>query len=231
MSEQQAGAGTGYRTLVWDAATRITHWLLVLTLAFSWWSAENHHMDWHRLSGYLMLALIVFRLFWGFAGSTASRFASFVRGPGAVLAYARTVTRRDMPVVPGHNPMGGWSVVAMLALLAIQVALGLFAVDIDGLESGPLSWLVSFEAGRQAAELHELVFNLLMILVVLHIAAILYYLIVRRENLVAAMIGGTKRLARPVEGFRAAGPIAYLVGIVLAGGIAWAISTGLPFLE
>jgi cytochrome b len=96
------------------------------------------------------------------------------------------------PAPPGHNPLGGWSAVALLLLLATQVVLGLFVTDVDGLESGPLSYLVSFETSRVLAEAHEIVFNVLLGFVVLHIVAVLFYLFVRRTNLIGAMLTGRR---------------------------------------
>ncbi len=174
------------RVAVWDWPVRIVHWGLVVLIPWSWWTAENDMLDKHRASGLMILTLLLFRLIWGFAGSPTARFAGFVRAPAAVLAYLRGAPHNGF----GHNPLGGWSVLAMFAALVGQVSLGLFAVDIDGLESGPLSRFVSFETGRAAAELHELLFNGILALVALHIAAILYYLIRRRTNLITPMLTG-----------------------------------------
>ena len=213
------------RVALWDLPTRVVHWALVLLVPFSWWSAEQGHMDWHRTSGAILLGLIVFRLIWGVVGSSTALFAGFVRGPRAVIAYARGQGAPGL----GHNPLGGWSVVAMIVLLVAQVSLGLFAVDTDGLESGPLSHLVSFDTGRTAAELHELNFKLLQGVIALHIATVLFYLIVRRDNLIAPMIGG----AKPVDTAPATAPTMAplgraLVVATIAAGLAGWVSRGLP---
>ena len=181
-------------------------------------------MDWHRTSGYLVIGLLLFRLTWGVVGSSTARFAGFVRGPRTAFAYARGQGER----VLGHNPMGGWSVVALLALLVGQVGLGLFAVDTDGLESGPLSHWVSFDTGRTAAEIHETLFNVLAGFIGLHVAAVLFYLFVRRDNLIAAMLTGVKTVdAAPDRAPRMAPlGLALLVALV-AGGLAWWVSRGL----
>ena len=181
-------------TRVWDLPTRLVHWLLVGLFAFSWWSAENGELAWHRLSGYAVLTLLLFRLAWGFAGSDSARFAVFVAGPRAVLAYARQLLRRPATPLAGHNPMGGWSVLGLLLLLLVQTGSGLFSVDVDGLESGPLSHRVSFSTGRAIAELHELSFNVLLVLLGLHLAAMLFYRVYHGENLVTAMFSGRKRV-------------------------------------
>lgn len=181
---------------VWDLPTRLFHWLIVALFTFSWWSAENDRLDWHLLSGYAILALVLFRIYWGFVGSRTARFASFLKGPSEFLAYSARLFERSGQATPGHNPMGGWSVVAFIVLLLLQTGLGLFAIDVDGLNAGPLDHLVSFEMGRRIAGLHDKVFNLLLILIGLHAVAIVFYGIYKRENLIAAMVTGLKRMPR-----------------------------------
>ena len=205
------------RTRIWDLPTRVFHWSLAGLFCFSWWSAENARMDWHRYSGYVLIALLLFRWYWGFAGSTTARFASFVKGPRAVLDYAAYFLARPGPVTPGHNAMGGWSVLALIALLSLQVVTGLFAVDTDGLESGPLATLVSFSTGRSYASVHVLNFNLLLALVGLHVTVVLFYLLYKRQNLISAMFTGDKRLppeASPPLQFEPMGKA--LAGVVVA---------------
>jgi cytochrome b len=209
---------------VWDLPTRLFHWPIAGLFAFSWYTAETGRMDWHRLSGETILGLLLFRLVWGFAGGSTARFAHFVRGPGTVLAYLR-----GAKTGPGHNPLGGYSVIALLLVLCTQVGSGLFAVDVDGLESGPLSYLVDFDRGRQAAHIHHLCFNLLLALVGLHILAVLFYLVVRRRNLIGPMLTGRDRtLAAGEEGLRPASPLWLLLAIVVAAGLAWWIAKGAP---
>ncbi|MYL97275.1 Ni/Fe-hydrogenase 1 b-type cytochrome subunit [Novosphingobium sp. FGD1] len=215
---------------IWDPTIRLFHWLLVALLAFSWWSGEQHDMERHRLSGYAILTLLVFRLFWGFAGPRTARFASFVRGPRAVFAYVRELGSRKGHAADGHNPLGGWSVVALLAAIALMVGAGLFASDVDGIESGPLATYVSFEQSEAAASLHEAVFNVLLALTAVHILAVLFYLVWKRQNLVRPMLTG-RRLAEEGETVADLGwsPIRALVGLVLAGVLAWAVSKGFRF--
>ena len=179
---------------IWDLPTRLFHWLIVALFAFSWWTAEYDHLDWHMLSGYAILGLVLFRVYWGFAGSSTARFAHFLKGPRAVSDYARHVFERSGPSTPGHNPTGGWSVVALIFLLLLQTVLGLFAIDVDGVNAGPLDNLVSFETGRWFSHQHGKVFNLLLVFSGLHVAAILFYWLYKRENLISAMVTGSKRL-------------------------------------
>jgi cytochrome b len=214
------------RTFVWDWPTRLFHWLLVILLGVSWWSAESDgpdSMQWHYLAGYTILALLLFRLIWGFVGTSTARFAEFLRGPGKVLAYLRGA----VPETPGHNPLGGWSVALMLALLLVQVGLGLVAVDVDGIEAGPLSYLVSFDMARAAAELHELVFKGLQIVVAIHVLAILWYQLVKRTNLVGPMIGGYRDRSG-AGGEASTVPFWRLPVAILAGAaVAWFVAQGL----
>jgi cytochrome b len=206
---------------VWDLPTRIVHWLFVVLLPLLWWTAESGRMDWHRYCGYTLFGVLVFRLYWGFAGTSTARFARFVRGPRTIAAYLRGA----WPEEPGHNPLGALSVVALLAMLAAQVTLGLFAVDVDGIESGPLSIFVSFDTGRAAAGWHEDGFDVLLALVVLHVAAVLYYLLARRRNLIGAMVHGARESPLPQESVQFAGAARLWAGVALAATLAWVIST------
>ena len=154
-------------------------------------------MDWHRYSGYTMLGLLMFRIYWGIAGSSTARFARFVGGPRAVLDHLR-LTREQRARVVGHTPLGSWSVVVLLLAMVVQVTLGLFATDVDGLESGPLSHLVSFDSGRAFASAHELSFDVLIALVALHVVAILFHLLYERNDLLTAMLTGRKHIVEEV---------------------------------
>lgn len=224
-------AATGTTSVrVWDLPVRVFHWALVALLGFSWWSGEHHDMGWHRLSGYAILALIVFRLYWGVVGSRTARFAQFVRGPRAAIAYFGKLGKRPYQAADGHNPIGGWSVVLMLVTLGVMVVAGLFSVDIDGLESGPLADYVSFDAGRVAAGIHHLVFNVLLALVALHVAAILFYLIGLRHNLIMPMVHGRRRADTvSVPDRLGASPWKAMIGILIAGALAYAVSRGFRF--
>lgn len=204
---------------VWDLPTRLFHWLLVMLFAFSWWSAEQREMDLHRWSGLGVLALVAFRLVWGVIGGSTARFASFVRSPLRVIGY---LTGKAPHSGAGHNPLGGWSVLALLGVIALQLLSGLFAVDTDGLESGYLSHLVTFEQGRQAADVHEIAFNLAMILIAVHLLAIAFYRVVKRRNLVAPMVTGRDGELDPAgQGLVPAGPVRFLIAATLAAALAW----------
>ena len=204
---------------VWDVPTRLFHWVLVALLLFSWWSAKNHHMEWHLKSGICLLGLMLFRLLWGFFGSSTARFLSFLYSPAQVIAYLRSGAA---PRSPGHNPIGGYSVLVMLLALCAQIGSGLFATDIDGLESGPLSYLVDFDQSRVAAKIHGISFNILLALGGLHILAILFYLVARKRDLIRPMITGSD--AHPdagTESLASAGIIRLALAVAVAAAIAW----------
>jgi cytochrome b len=210
------------RVRVWDVPVRFIHWFMVLLFAFSWWTAETGRMEWHQYSGFTMLALLVFRIYWGFAGSSTARFTQFVRGPRVLAGYLQGRWAQ----VPGHNPLGALSVMALLTLLLAQVMLGLFAVDVDGIESGPLSIYVSFDAGRVAAEWHDSVFDVLLWLIVLHIIAVLFYVLFRKENLLGAMVHGKREFPDdqhvPVTSVR---KWRVIVGILFACALTWWVAS------
>jgi cytochrome b len=185
---------TGNNTArVWDLPVRICHWSFVLLLPALWWTAENSEMGWHKRLGLLLLALLVFRILWGFVGSSTARFASFVRGPRAVIAYFRG---RQAHGQPGHNPAGGWSVMALLLAMAVQVATGLFAGDPYDGATGPLNDIVGVMTADMLTDWHHTVFNAILALVALHLVAVIFYVAVKRDNIVRPMITG----ARPLPG-------------------------------
>ena len=148
-----------------------------------------------------------------------------MKGPRATLVYARTLPNRDPTDVPGHNPLGAWSVVAILLVLVVQVTTGLFAVDIDAFEAGPLSDRVSFDLGRRIAAWHELTFRVLQVLVAVHVVAVAYYLVWKRTNLIGAMFTGRRRFAAD-PGLTFAPVWRILAAAVLAAAFAWIVSKG-----
>jgi cytochrome b len=209
---------------VWDWPTRIVHWLFVLLIPLAWWTAEEHHFDWHRRVGYILLALLLFRVAWGFIGSSTARFSGFLAGPRTALRYLRDGGSGEKRV--GHNPLGGWSVVALLSLMILQAGLGLFSIDVDGLESGPLADRISFDSGRWAADLHELNFYILLGFIALHIGAILFYTFMRRERLIPPMITGLAAAEPGTDQMRGAPPWRAIITLIIAFAIIWWISTG-----
>ncbi len=173
--------------------------------------------------------LVTFRVLWGVVGSSTARFSRFVKGPGTVIAYVRGLRSGNYLPGVGHNPLGALSVVLLLGLLATQVTIGLFAQDVDGLESGPLSYLVSYDTADAARELHEKLFDLIVVVVALHIAAIVYYLRVKKDNLVRPMITGSRGMPASVTAPIMAPWWRVIVCAGLAGALAWWVSLGCPF--
>jgi cytochrome b len=209
---------------VWDLPVRLVHWLLAGLIAFSWWSVKNHHTDWHIWSGCAVLTLLIFRLLWGFVGSSTARFASFVRGP---LALRDNLLGRWSGI--GHSPLGAISVLAMFLAVAVQVALGLVSEDEDGLYTGPLYRLVSTDTSDNARDLHELWFNVILAFIVLHVAAIIYYRL-RGRKLTKAMITGRAALSPGMQPMRAGKWWAALICLALAiGTTRWVIAGVPPF--
>ena len=209
---------------IWDLPIRLFHWVLVGLIAFSWWSAEYHYDDVHIWLGIAVLTLLIFRVLWGFFGSSTARFANFIRGPRAVFGYLRGEWRGI-----GHNPLGALSVVALLGLVSLQVGLGLIASDEDGLMQGPLVNLVSIGVSDTATELHEELFNVLLALIGLHIAAILYYRF-KGKKLVSPMITGKGEVEPGVQPMRPGkGWVAILCLIVAIGITRWVIAGAPPF--
>lgn len=207
------------RIAIWDLPTRAFHWLIVLAMPALWWTGEEHLYDLHLLLGEIVLGLILFRLIWGLIGGSTARFAGFVKGPGAILAYLRGEGQAGV----GHNPLGALSVLALLVLLVTVTGLGLFATDEDGLAPGPLAHLVTFDSARILAERHEQVFWILVGFIGLHVAAILFYLVVRRDNLVAPMVTGGREGRDGEAAMLAAPGWRFLVAASLAAALTVAI--------
>lgn len=224
MTDQSEDAARRSKAAVWDLPVRVVHWALVGLIGFSWYAAKDGLMDWHRLSGYAVFGLLAFRVLWGFFGPSTARFASFVKGPRAVRLYVGTLRSRTTAGGVGHNPLGALSVIVLLLILCTQVGTGLFAVDVDGIESGPLSDWVSFNRGRSLALLHHVCFTALQVLVVLHVAAVLFYLVYKRDNLIWPMITGKRR--SDAAGMTPASRIALVASIAVAGFLAWFASKG-----
>ena len=212
------------RVEIWDLPIRLFHWTLAALIGFSWWSAKNDHQDWHIWSGFGILTLLIFRLLWGLVGSSTARFSSFVRGPTSVFNYLRGNWRGI-----GHTPLGALSILALLGAIGVQVGLGLFSSDEDGLYAGPLVNFVSIDRSEKLADLHKDFFNVLLALVVLHIAAILFYRL-RGKHLVKPMITGRGRADLGVGAMRPGRWWVALVCLAVALGFTrWLVAGAPPF--
>ncbi len=179
------------RIRVWDLPLRLFHWLLVACLVGSFLTVKAGWMDWHFRFGYTALTLIVFRILWGLVGPRYARFSSFLFGPSAMLAYLRNGS--GAPRTLGHSPIGSLSVFALLAVVAVQASAGLFASD-DIASEGPLARLVSNAVVERASWLHHFNEPVILGLVVLHLLAILFYRIFRRQSLTKPMVVGDRLL-------------------------------------
>jgi len=224
----------------WDVPTRLFHWTLVVLIAGAWLTYEfaedmgDETLVLHRANGLAILVLVVWRVLWGFAGSSTSRFAGFVRGPGAWLSYARGLAAGPSQRFLGHNPLGALMVIALLLVVGVQAGFGLFAVDDNDLVGGPLYRLVDEAANKRATSLHGFLFdNVLLPLIGIHVLANILYALVKREPLIRAMITGRKPadtyadageaqiIQRPLlraAGCFAAAAVIVLGGILAAGG-------------
>jgi cytochrome b len=215
---------------VWDLPVRVFHWTLLVLVAFSVATAYagGSWMDWHMRSGYAVLALLAFRIAWGFVGTRHARFANFVRGPAAIGAYLRSLGDGAHPASVGHNPLGALSVLALIAVVGVQVGTGLFAND-DIFTEGPLAKLVSKFASDQATTVHYWNQWALYALVAMHVLAVLVHRVRFGDNLVGPMIAGTKALPARLAS-QDAGPTPWLRAIVvaaLAAAFAWYVTTRL----
>lgn len=219
---------------IWDIPVRLFHWLLVLAVIglFVTGKLGGNWMEYHQKLGAFVLGLVIFRVIWGVVGGFHARFANFVRGPSTVLAYMKRLVgkgdNKAAPTYPGHNPMGALSVVGLLAVLGFQAMSGLFADD-DILSSGPYAASVSKGVSDLLTKLHKLNSDLILILVGVHIAAIVFYFFVKKENLVKAMFTGRKSSIDGVLGAEMAETsrpawMSWLVA-VFAAGVAYAVFT------
>ncbi|MGH8649828.1 MAG: cytochrome b/b6 domain-containing protein, partial [Burkholderiales bacterium] len=178
-----------------DLPVRIFHWVLAALACFSWWSGMQGGdpvlMTYHLWSGYSILTLLLFRIAWGFVGSTHARFSDFLYGPRTIIEFIKTVPRREAARFAGYNPLGGLSVLLIFLCIALQAGTGLFAND-DIVTEGPLYQWVSKGTSDLLTTIHSYNYYVLLALVSLHIAAVLFYLVYKSENLFASIVTGNK---------------------------------------
>ena len=182
---------------IWDLPVRIFHWVLVAIFAFqavTGWIGGSL-MQLHLYSGYALLVGVLFRIIWGFAGGTHARFASFIAGPMATIRFARRLFSKQAVPQLGHNPLGGWSVILMLLSLLVQGATGLVAND-GVVTAGPFAKLVSIEVSNAISEVHRWNFWVLAVLASLHVLAVLFHWLVKKDNLTVPMFTGVKQVPR-----------------------------------
>ena len=217
---------------IWDLPTRLFHWLLTLSvvgLVFTG-SVGGNWMAWHLWFGYGVLTLLLFRLVWGFVGGQWSRFGSFLYAPSDVLGFLRG--RAPLHHQAGHTPLGGLAVFALLGVLLAQVGSGLMSDD-EIAFFGPLVRFVSGDTVSAATSYHKNVGKFIVFgLVALHVIAIVFYKLVRKQPLVKAMVVGTKTLPAPVSHARddaTTRSFALLVLLLCGGIVAWLVRVGTAF--
>lgn len=221
-------SGSVQKVKVWDAPVRLFHWTLAAAIFFMWFSADQggSWLVWHLRCGLLVIALVVFRIIWGFVGSDTARFAQFVKGPGAIRRYLNNDFSENRQ--PGHNPLGALSVLLMLAAVLFQAATGLFSSDANSyLYPGYWQHLIGSEAGDAVRTVHVNFFWFLLALVVLHIAAVVFYKIVKKHNLIHPMLSGFKYLSAPLPRLAFVSP---LKALAIFAVVALAVFVGIPAL-
>lgn len=229
MSSESAAASVPVR--VWDLPTRLFHWVLALAIVGSVVTGKvgGGAIVWHMRLGYLVMGLLAFRLLWGLVGGHWSRFASFVYAPGTVLAYLRGQPQPGKHLDVGHNPLGAFSVFALLGFLVVQVGTGLVADD-EIATQGPLNRYVSSATAASATHWHKDYGQwILVTLVVLHLAAIAFYRFARGKNLVAPMVGGDKVLPAGTPASRDGARerlLALVLAAACAGIVGWVVRLG-----
>ena len=220
------------KRLVWDLPLRLFHWLIVLSIIGSYTTAKLgvDYMQYHFYFGYFMIAMLMFRITWGFIGPRHARFSSFLTGPSAFFTYAKQMFSRAGHVSVGHNPVGGLMVIVMLVLLAVQATTGLFTTDTI-IWNGPFYPTVSESTGSFLSSVHEANFNIILGVVGLHLAAIIYYHWVKKQNLVSAMFTGYKPAVNVPEHLAIASSQvlkALVVCMAAAGIVYWILSKAPP---
>jgi cytochrome b len=217
---------------VWDIGVRVFHWSLVLLMigAIATVKIGGNAMVYHSYCGYGILALLLFRIIWGFVGGTHARFFNFITGPGRVIAYLKTMLKRDHDTTVGHNPMGALSVVAMLAALLFQSISGLFVND-DILFEGPFSSWVGKEMSDKITGWHKFNEKILITLFLLHMGAIFFYLIYKKVNLIKPMLNGVKKLTGDVPESRSgSASLAFFLLAMCAATVYWLVNYGVKLL-
>lgn len=207
---------------VWDFPTRLFHWSLVILVVAAFITAKigGNAMLWHGRCGLGILGLLVFRIVWGFVGSTYARFTQFVRGPTAIRAYLAGQWQGF-----GHNPLGALSVLALLGVLLLQVCSGLFAND-DIAFAGYLAPLIGSATSGDITGIHRLLENALLLLLAAHVGAIIYYASVKKKNLVQPMLTGWAN-GKPDESATGGGAAAFIIAVLIAAAVVWIASGAL----
>ena len=208
---------------VWDGWVRLNHWLILVLMLVSFGTAKAHKMDWHMLSGYAILTLLIFRVLWGIFGSDTARFSRFVASPVAAVRQLAKLGRREPDAEVSHNPAGGWMVLLLLALLLTQATTGLFSYD-QIFSRGPLARRVSEGWVDFASSIHIRNFYWLLGAIALHVVAVGVYFVAKSHDLLGPMIHGEKKLPADVPAPRMASPALGLGLLAVSAGLVWWIT-------
>jgi cytochrome b len=217
-----------HKILIWDIPVRLFHWMLVIAIAYSWYAIEiMEDLEQHFLAGYCILALVLFRLIWGFIGTDYARFTNFIYSLSETRRYFKSLPGKKIHAYAGHNPAGGLSVIAMLLFILIQVSTGLFSTD--DYYFGPLNSLVSDAVATTITKIHHFNSDIIIGLIALHILAIVFYRLYKKERLVGAMFSGRKVTKndslKPIANSRLI--LAAVVFSICAAGVFWLANASL----
>ena len=213
---------------VWDGPVRLFHWTLLVLLLVSWTSVEFfNNMRLHMWSGEAILALLLFRIVWGFIGSETARFSHFLGNPFHAVTHLMHMHRREPDTQVGHNAAGGWMVLVMLLVLLAQVATGMLASDEESFVEGPLNHLVGGAWGAWALSQHRMLFTAIQVMIALHLFAIISYAVLKRHDLVRPMVTGKKRLPAATLQPRMRSPWLALLVLLAAAVTVWLLVTQL----
>lgn len=214
------------KVVIWDAPTRLFHWLTAVLVAAAYATWRFDRMDWHVWIGYALLALVIFRLLWGFFGSETARFAGFLASPRTAFAHLAHIFRREPDREIGHNPAGGWMVLVLLVLLLGESLSGLY-INNDVAEDGPLTQIVPAPVSNLIDALHTYLWWILLAAVTLHVIAVAVYRLAKGQNLVMPMVMGCKTLPPEMRAPALAGP---LRALLVLGGSLLAVTVLINFL-
>ena len=198
------------KIVVWDVPTRLFHWLTMILVIAAYVTWRLNWMFWHAYAGTAVLALVVFRLLWGFFGSETARFARFLTAPRMAVRQLVHLFRPEPDRWIGHNPAGGWMVVLLLALLLGEALTGIY-VDNDVADVGPLTALTPAAVADLITTLHAVLWQALLAAVVVHVVAVAVYWVAKRQNLLLPMITGCKTMPPGVRQPAQAGALRALV--------------------
>ena len=213
-----AGASDAQRVVVvWDAPTRLFHWLTAALVAAAYATWRLNWMDWHARVGDALLALLVFRLLWGFFGSETARFSRFVASPRAAAQHVKFLLLREPDRQIGHNPAGGWMVLLLLFMLLVETLSGIYVAN-DIADVGSFTQIIPAPVANAIEASHAIVWDALLVAILLHVLAILAYAAAKGQNLLRPMITGRKLLPVGLPAPRLASPAR--AAVLFASGVA-----------